>query len=63
LIGREENDVNRKFALFYGKLLEKAKEMGDVKNMKRRKYNGKKPWTTQDLLRKINFSSENKFKK
>ena len=31
---REENDANSKFLLFYGKLLEKAKEVGVVKNMK-----------------------------
>ena len=52
---REENDVNSKYVLFYSKFLEKGKEVGLVKNMKGRKYNAKKPWITQDLLRKINL--------
>ena len=52
---REENDANSEFTLFYGKLLEKAKEVGIVKNMKGLKHNGKKPWKTQDLLRKMNL--------
>ena len=49
-----ESDVNTKFSLFYSKLLEMVKEVGAVKNWKCRKHNGRKPWITHDLLRKIN---------